>query len=53
MFYQKVEKESLIIIEKKNKEEDIAEFRRRYSFVDWDKTELYLDGFNDEVITRL
>jgi hypothetical protein len=45
-------KEPLMIVDFQSNQ-NIAEFRRRYAFVDWDKTNLFLDGFNQEVVGKL
>lgn len=53
MFSYKTEREPVFMVDRKKKEGDIAEFKQRYSFVDWDRTELYMNGFNDEFVARL
>jgi hypothetical protein len=46
-------KEQLMIVDFKNNEDDVAELKDRYSFVDWDRTALFLDGFDEGFVRRL
>jgi len=43
-----VKKLPLRIVNLASGEEDIREFRSRYGFVDWNRTETWLDGFSRE-----
>lgn len=46
-------KDRLTIVDFQRNQQDVAEFKRRYAFVDWDKTDLFFDGFNQEVVGKL
>lgn len=46
-------KERLMVVDFKKNSNDVMEFKRRYSFVDWAEAELLLDGFNEDVVRRL
>jgi hypothetical protein len=52
IFPYKVDRDRLMIVDLK-KEDAIEDFKRRYRFVDWSKTDLFLEGFTDEFVQRL
>jgi hypothetical protein len=46
-------KSPLIVVDLRKTPNQEREFRRRYAFVDWGRTEAYFDGLSDEVVGLL
>jgi hypothetical protein len=43
-------KTKLKMVDFRKTEEEVADYRTRYNFVDWDKADCYFDGFNSQAI---
>ena len=48
-----LEKSKLKIVDYRKNESEIQEFKNRYSFIDWDNTDCYFDGFDKEAIEMI
>lgn len=48
-----LKKSPLILIDRRQSEEEMEELRRRYAFVDWGKTRSYMAGFDETAVTLL
>jgi len=48
-----LKKSPLILIDRRQSEEELEELRRRYAFVDWTKTRTYMDGFDENAVDLL
>lgn len=48
-----IKKSKLKIVDYQQTENDINKFKRNYSFVNWDKTDVYFDGFCKEAIDMI
>jgi hypothetical protein len=47
-YYSEIlKKTNLKIVDRKGTQQDIDDYRKRYSFVDWSKTDTYFDGFDE------
>ena len=47
------EREDLLIVDLQQTANDLKEFKKRYAFIDWDKTTLHPTGFDDEALRHL
>lgn len=48
-----LKKRPLTLIDYRQSEEEINEYKRRFSFVDWEKAQTYFDGFNENAMNLL
>lgn len=48
-----LKKRPLILIDRRQSEEEMEELRRRYAFVDWAKTQPYMAGFDENALDLL
>jgi hypothetical protein len=48
-----LKKRPLILIDRRQSEEEMEELRRRYAFVDWAKTRTYMAGFDENALDLL
>jgi hypothetical protein len=48
-----LKKRPLILIDRRQSEQEIKQLRRRYAFVDWAKTRAYMGGFNENALDLL
>jgi len=48
-----LKKRPLILIDRRQSEEEMEELRRRYAFVDWEKTEAHMAGFDENALDLL
>jgi len=46
-------KSRLKVVDFKQTEKDIKEFKKRYRFVDQKKTDFYFDGFNEQTLEAI
>lgn len=48
-----IKKSKLKIVDFKQSNEEIENFKKRYSFVNWEQTDFYTNGFNEEAIEMI
>ena len=47
------QREPVTLVDFRQSESEIAVYKRRFSFVDWDRAQTHLAGFNQELVDRL
>ncbi|WP_421938094.1 SIR2 family protein [Phenylobacterium sp.] len=49
----KIDRDPLLLVDRRTDAAGVDEIKRRYAFVDWSKADLYADGFDASVVSRL
>jgi len=53
VFGRGLKKSPLVLIDRRSSDEEMEEIRKRYAFVDWTKTQTYMDGFDENAVDLL